>query len=499
MRKADAQHFEALASSDESVRVAAATALDALPKDHFAAHPIGKFSYAYPQTLELVRAWHATGSDLVRRWIAQALLLVQNQQAEIEEIMLASVPLARQWQPGLIQYVGYRAHRMPGAKELVKSLHRDPDPDVRAACAQALDSMRCNQYLDYASDVAVLRRLLVDTNPSARQAAVRAVQDFDLGREDCEVLLDLVNMDSGSARHYARELLAKIAARQPDCALDSFAPRSPLLRTDGMYVTRTAEVTASGRWVTTACLRFFPDGRLHGFGTSDVPKELSAIPPELATGTVHQEGCRIAFSLSSAQGAVDYQGTINGDQLELERTALGAKPSKATYSYIPLDWDRLPAQAAAPQPPRKGNHAGLLAAFEIPRPRSLIVSDAAKWYLQLVARLPGLLDSAADEGTRLAQAWEFKHQARDAAVKALYDRTLKSEFLQKLPVPALDELLQASGGVPAEALRRLLDIPLAERRAFPGTIGESIGMTYWDGKNTHVMTEEGWKLEGAEG
>jgi hypothetical protein len=45
------------------------------------------------------------------------------------------------------------------------------------------------------------------------------------------------------------------------------------------------------------------------------------------------------------------------------------------------------------------------------------------------------------------------------------------------------------------ALQELFKITQAEVRAFPGTIGEAIGMTYWDGKETWVMTEQGWQRQ----
>jgi len=45
------------------------------------------------------------------------------------------------------------------------------------------------------------------------------------------------------------------------------------------------------------------------------------------------------------------------------------------------------------------------------------------------------------------------------------------------------------------ALRALMTITLAERRAFPGTVGEAIGLTYTGRDGTYVMTERGWERQ----
>jgi hypothetical protein len=42
-------------------------------------------------------------------------------------------------------------------------------------------------------------------------------------------------------------------------------------------------------------------------------------------------------------------------------------------------------------------------------------------------------------------------------------------------------------------LQGLFKITPAELRAFPGTLGEAIGMECRDGKGTWVMTEQGWQ------
>ena len=100
-----------------------------------------------------------------------------------------------------------------------------------------------------------------------------------------------------------------------------------------------------------------------------------------------------------------------------------------------------------------------------------------------------MLDGTQDDTEKVTQGLKIKTEIRDVAARAMYDPALKKEFFAKLPLPSLEEL-QAQE--PAAALKLLLAVTQAEKRAFPGTIGESIGLQLWDGKQHWVMTEEGW-------
>jgi hypothetical protein len=135
--------------------------------------------------------------------------------------------------------------------------------------------------------------------------------------------------------------------------------------------------------------------------------------------------------------------------------------------------------------------------FPYPEPGSLVSSEARKWYLDCVRRIPEVISLDQPPEDMLLEAWPLKARLRLAAAVALVDMELADEFLLSMPLPSIDTLLEKAGAPHAEdaarkALVELLTITEAEKRAFPATIGEAIGMEVFDGKRWHTMTEAGW-------
>ena len=108
-----------------------------------------------------------------------------------------------------------------------------------------------------------------------------------------------------------------------------------------------------------------------------------------------------------------------------------------------------------------------------------------------------------DEELRLNEFkahWAMKCRLRLGAAMALYDQELVDEFFQAFPLPSANSyigaayaLAQASDDdVLGVALDLLLDVTEAEKRKFPGTVGEAIGLEIRMADGIHVMTEKGW-------
>jgi hypothetical protein len=133
-----------------------------------------------------------------------------------------------------------------------------------------------------------------------------------------------------------------------------------------------------------------------------------------------------------------------------------------------------------------------------PPPGSLLSSEAAKWYLEAVRAIPSTLGRDREPMELLETAWSLKARLRLAAALSFVDAELTEEFLRAMPLPSIDALLEKAGApsdadAPRKALAKLLSITELERRAFPGTVGEAIGMEVTTGDETQVMTEQGWK------
>lgn len=517
MLKADIKRTEGLASTDDAVRMASAAAFARLKPRHFLSHPVGRYQPAPELVQALLAAWSATASPAVRMWIAQMLAMTGADTPEVFPVVLDSLSLDGEYLPARFAFVMQRRTRLPGkGKDTIRAYYRHRHADVRYMCADALFSMQFGQELDYAEDIGMLRELMLDTNGTARLYAVQAAGKFGerLGTADFETLLDVVNVDSGAARQYAKDIIARMDGVVPGCTVAAFAPRVPCLRHDGVYRTGRSELDAAGRWVSSGCLRFFPDGTVHAFGTDVAPADFQALLPletlEVARGLVHTEGGRVRLDFGAEAGGLACEGEIDGDKLSLVRRdpATGAE-TRDNYVYWSVDWAYRPpvesSDAADPaatpaRKPRAKRAAAPARPFVAPKPRTMTESEAAKWYLQMVGRLPGMLDGAASAADRLALAWQLKQDMRAVACKAQYDPKLEAEFLARLPLPGLQQLLASAavGSGPGEgaaeeaALRMLLAVTPAEVRAFPGTVGEAIDMQIDCNGQTFVMTEAGW-------
>ncbi|MES2948715.1 MAG: hypothetical protein V4858_09250 [Pseudomonadota bacterium] len=495
MLKSDIKHFENLASTDESTRVAAAVHLQQLKFRHFDDHPVGTFRFSSDQLSSLLSAWDTTPNDLLKAWLAQALALTNTYTPEARKVLVDALHLDGPYMPEVAAgVIGCRAH-ITDSNEIVKSLHRHINPMVRWHCAKAMRSMVFHQEFDYASDMPILRTLMLDPESSVRHEAVMAAMDIpELTAVDYEVLLDVVNLYGGSARHYASLLITKLEGSVPGCTRSAFAAREPMLRTDGIYITERAELDADGVWVSSGCLRFFPDSTVNYFGTNIAPvhlsKRLPGLAPSTSAGVVTRTGVNISFSVTGRPCAADYAGHIDGHELHLTCTHRDTgRSSSEKYRFIYADWNATPAIETSIPPHKSGAKKKAPQSFIPAPPQSMRASDAAKWYVQMLARLPGMLESARNDSERVTLGWSVKSEMRDAAVRAMYDPTLKKEFFAKIPLPSLEELRAQE---PSTALKLLVTVTQSEVRAFPGTIGEMIGLQYWDGKHHWVMTEEGW-------
>jgi hypothetical protein len=138
----------------------------------------------------------------------------------------------------------------------------------------------------------------------------------------------------------------------------------------------------------------------------------------------------------------------------------------------------------------------------MPEPCSQTVAEASAWYRDAVAKIAALLetDEELPDHELLVEAWNAKCRSRLAAALSLYSPGLVEDFFAAFPLPSVSRLLELARTQTSDddAARFALDIVLGvstvEKAAFPGTVGEAIGMTMHnvDGK-TFVMTEEGWR------
>ena len=133
---------------------------------------------------------------------------------------------------------------------------------------------------------------------------------------------------------------------------------------------------------------------------------------------------------------------------------------------------------------------------------SLTMAEASAWLRDAVSKIPSLLETDGDRSAHelLVDAWDVKCRLRLAAALSLYSPHLVEKLFATFPLPSVDSLLALAKTQTSEedVARFALDIVLrtsaVEKAAFPGTVGEAIGMTMHnvDGK-TFVMTEEGWR------
>lgn len=138
---------------------------------------------------------------------------------------------------------------------------------------------------------------------------------------------------------------------------------------------------------------------------------------------------------------------------------------------------------------------------DAPEPSSLRASEAAAWYRSMVALLPMLCNGCQANSNKVQYAWNLKRALRKIAALALYDQDLVLEFYEAFPISDLDNILTEFHHAAEEAdvehaVQKLASVSEGEKRKYPGTIGEAIGMEWRkDHNTTYVMTELGWKLK----
>ena len=87
-------------------------------------------------------------------------------------------------------------------------------------------------------------------------------------------------------------------------------------------------------------LRFYPDGIVVLMAACDTPAEAAKWSRRedrfSSQGRYAIEGRRLTFSVTHANGAVDYSGTIDGDQLAVTWDARNGKKGKEMYRFVRL-------------------------------------------------------------------------------------------------------------------------------------------------------------------
>lgn len=142
----------------------------------------------------------------------------------------------------------------------------------------------------------------------------------------------------------------------------------------------------------------------------------------------------------------------------------------------------------------------------------MLSSQAATWYRSMVPMIPKIRiddysgDNDWEEQCNLFQAqWGMKSRLRLAAAQALYSPELIGEFFDSFPLPsAMDYLGTAftigrGEDVFEIALSLLTEVSEPEKRRFPGTVGESLGLECHTANGIYVMTESGWQPKATPG
>jgi hypothetical protein len=255
--------------------------------------------------------------------------------------------------------------------------------------------------------------------------------------------------------------------------------------------------------MSSRCLRFFPDGTVHAFGTDEAPVDFWLTMAHRAytvqPGTVHKDGAALSFTIATAAGPVDHAGRIDGCAIRLTRLDHSTGQSvEDVYDYAFVDWDEPAAPEAAP-PAKPPGKALVAVPFERLRPASMIIIEAAQWYWQMAARIPIFLDGLDSDERRFNRAWFLKDEMRKSAAKALFVSSLRRQLFETFPLPDADELLRAAGSDSANpytaALQALEASTVDERQMYRGPYPEAIGTVYIGAKGRFALTEQGWRRQ----
>jgi hypothetical protein len=166
--------IEKLVSADDAARIAAASALDALPPGHFEDNRIA-VGFIEDHADALLAAWHGTAHPLVRRWV---LILLAD--AQYSSQGLRAVVEAELGSPGeALEMALYVCHRAPPDAmrplvPLIRRYHAHADADVRWRCALALGNLQAYDP----EDRSAIRALALDVHSHVRSAAVGAMRGW---------------------------------------------------------------------------------------------------------------------------------------------------------------------------------------------------------------------------------------------------------------------------------------------------------------------------------
>lgn len=143
--------------------------------------------------------------------------------------------------------------------------------------------------------------------------------------------------------------------------------------------------------------------------------------------------------------------------------------------------------------------------IRVPNPLSLGASQAASWYrtmIPLIPKLPVRIYSGDSEHELACEKfkayWATKSMLRLAAAHALIEQELADEFLTKFRLPSAEEhigfayIIGGGKHLFSYAMDILTDVSEREKRIFPGTVGEAIGMECHTADGIYVVTHEGW-------
>ncbi len=204
--------------------------------------------------------------------------------------------------------------------------------DAAAALGRALE-----QQGDMAGAEAAYRRADAAGDPNGSYGLGALL----LGRDDVEesqsALRRAADGGHAGAPHLLNLLLQDAAA--PPAAPTPTPPAKPALRYDGVYEYRAEE---SSRYI-----RFLADGRALGVtsapgAAAKVARWLGPDRPNASAGVVAVDaaGGRMHFSLTSANGTVEYHGQLDADGslvLDILSHINGARAAGQVYRFEPVD------------------------------------------------------------------------------------------------------------------------------------------------------------------
>ena len=109
------------------------------------------------------------------------------------------------------------------------------------------------------------------------------------------------------------------------------------IRFDGLYCAPDDEGFLPP---VTSYLRFYPDGVVVSVAARDTPQEAAKWIRRddrfSSQGRYSFVKRAVAFSVTNVNGAVDYSGTLDGDQLAVSWDARNGKKGKDTYKFLRL-------------------------------------------------------------------------------------------------------------------------------------------------------------------